>query len=67
MEANKRVLIAQANLIAQDLVQQTPDGIRLTEKGMAKAGTIWELLSDEDKLLLFPFLRSQLHLMFKGG
>lgn len=64
-EAERRVFVAQANLVALGLIDQTENGMRPTEKGLQKAAEIWDNLPDESKLLLVPYLRKHLNLMFR--
>ncbi len=57
MEERKRVIVAQANLLAQGLIEQTDTGIRLTNLGWNTAIAKWDTFADEDKLLLTAFLK----------
>ena len=63
-DATKRVLTAQAAMIAQGLAFWTPDGIRITDTGFKKAAEIWDAIPDEHKFLLIPYLRRALKLKF---
>ncbi len=56
-EEKKRMIVTQANLLAQGLVTQHPDRMELTPKGYQVAHEKWMSFSDEDKLLLAGFLK----------
>lgn len=63
--AGKEAQVAIAELIARGLVEQLPTGIRPTDKGIERAAKLWANVADTDKLLLIPYLRKQLQLVYR--
>jgi len=65
MDIDKQVIIIQAELLSQDLISQSENRMRLTDKGYKIAEQIWSNIPDQHKFLLIPYLRKMLNLMFK--
>lgn len=57
MDASKKRMLVEANLIVQGLFEETEEGIKITPKGKIVARDKWMKLPDEDKLLFFWLTR----------
>jgi len=65
-DGEKRVQVAFAELLARGLIQYTVTGIKPTPEGLEEAARIWDRIPDGDKLLLIPYLRKELRLVYQG-
>ena len=62
--SNKEVQVAVAELIALGLIEQLPNSIKPTAKGLNRAEEVWTSIPNTDKMLLVPYLRKLLRLEY---
>jgi hypothetical protein len=56
-----RIIVAQANLLAQGLMIQESDGLMITVKGAARAFKVFDTLQLEDRLLILGLVKGMVY------